>query len=588
MRIHIITKSDCHAKSTRSRMIILTMLLILSNMVRAQFEFEYIFDSIKNESSCSLFSDIIELDNGDFIVNGRDLANYYTQCIYKFSASGNLIKEKHFKDELKMPGYKQYDDEGSPLLVDKNGGYYMFLTYNPIFDTANINYVPGTFDAKIMMNKLNDDFEIEYSKEMSIGLDTVDWESLWAHYNSVFIPPFITIGTVIDDNGEGFVISYEKYIGEHPKHLWEHGNDSTFFLKTDYNLNVNTEGYYEHNRCNNKRHKNHLLHDNEENKYIYYTGSDWRENDATKKGFYIHVFDEDFHFVKESMLPNSDGLGYNTYRFRDNTSTCEGITLRRTSSHTTIIGGGTEIFNATNNTIEDYFAATCIEINDDAVLLDSMNFAHSDGDSPNYRTGVPSGCSIDFIDENRLFFGATPGAYYSYMLMPAVYQFFILRLLDRNLNTLDEVYYNAGVDSTVLWTNTLKATSDGGCIIAGLYRNYVENPNTIIPRACHSVLKKFPPEAFDGIEEAHANGLKVAFAYPNPGNAQLNIRTSLSDASVEVYDSQGKLIHYQSITDIITPISTDTWPSGIYFWRVLSGISTGVVTVAETGKWIKE
>ena len=588
MRIHIITKSDCHAKSTRSRMIILTMLLFLSNMVKAQFEFEYIFDSIKNESCCSIFSDIIELDNGDFILNGNDLVKYDSQCIYKFSSSGELIKVKHFKDELKKPGYRQHDNEGSPLLVDKNGGYFMFLTYNPIFDTANVNYVPGTFDAKIIMNKLDDDFEIEYSKEMSVCLDTIDWKNLWAHYNSAFTPPFITIGTVIDNNGEGFVISYEKYIGENPKHIWEHGNDSTFFLKTDYNLNVNTEGYYEHNRCNNKRHRNHLLHDNEENKYIYYTGSDWRENDATKKGFYVHVFDEDFNFVKESMLPNSDGLGYNTYRFRDNTSTCEGITLRRTSSHTTIIGGGSEIINVTNNTIEDYFAATCIEINDNAILLDSMNFAYSDGHSSNFRTGVPSGCCIDFIDENRLFFGATPGAYMSYVWMPAVYQYFILRLLDRNLNTLDEVYYNMGVDSTVMWTNTLKATRDGGCIIAGLFRNYVENPNIITFRAYNSVLKKFPPEAFDGIEEAHASGLKVAFAYPNPGNDQLNIRTSLRNASAEVIDSQGKLIHHQSITDITTPIDTSTWPSGVYFWRVLSNTTTGAVTVAETGKWIKE
>lgn len=172
--------------------------------------------------------------------------------------------------------------------------------------------------------------------------------------------------------------------------------------------------------------------------------------------------------------------------------------------------------------------------------------------------------------------------------MPAVYQYFILRLLDRDLNTLDEVYYNMGVDSTVMWTNTLKATRDGGCIIAGLFRNYVENPNIITFRAYHSVLKKFPPEAFDGIEEAHTSGLKVAFAYPNPGNDHLNIRTSLRNASVEVIDSQGKLIHHQSITDITTPINTSTWPSGIYFWRVLSNTTTGVATVAETGKWIKE
>lgn len=561
--------------------IILTLLLLLGSKAFAQHEFEYIFDSIKNETPCSLFHDIIELDNGDYILNGRDISKYYTQCIYRFSSDGELIKEKQFKDALKLPGYKQWDSEGSPLLVDKNGGYYLFLTYNPIFDTADVNYVPGTFDAKIMMKKLNDEFETEYSKEMSFCLDTVDWENLWAQYNSTYTPPFITMGTVMDDDGDGFIISYEKYIGKNPKHLWEHGYDSTFLLKTDYDLNIKKEGFYEHNRCNNKRHKNHLLYDREYNKYLYYTGSDWGELGA-KKGFYVHIFDDDFNFIEEHMLSNSDGFDYHTYHFRDGMATCEGITLKRTSSHTTIIGGGTDIHHVINNTFDDYYAATCIEINDDAVLLDSMNFAHSDWQSSQYRTGVPSGCSIDFIDENRLFFGATPSAYHSYIWMPAVYQYFILRLLDRNLNTLDEVYYNVGVDSTILWINTLKATSDGGCIIAGLFRNYVETTN-IIPRACHGVVKKFPPEAFDGIDEAHENGLRLAIAYPNPGNSHLNIRTTLPNAHVEVYDINGKLIHNQTITDIITSINSEKWHPGIYIWKVFSANKE-----AESGKWVKE
>ena len=69
----------------------IALLLVLSCNVFAQHEFEYVFDSIQNESPCILFNDIIELDNGDFFISGRDLA--FAQAIYfcRFSPNGELI-----------------------------------------------------------------------------------------------------------------------------------------------------------------------------------------------------------------------------------------------------------------------------------------------------------------------------------------------------------------------------------------------------------------------------------------------------------------------------------------------------------------
>jgi len=63
----------------------------------------------------------------------------------------------------------------------------------------------------------------------------------------------------------------------------------------------------------------------------------------------------------------------------------------------------------------------------------------------------------------------------------------------------------------------------------------------------------------------------------------LNIRTALQNAHVEIYDLSGKLIHKQQITDNITPITTTSWPSGTYIWKVLANGKE-----AESGKWIKE
>lgn len=550
--------------------IILTLLLLMGGKAFAQYEFEYVFDSIKNETPCSLFYDIIELDNGDFVLHGLDLTKYYSPCLYEFSPTGELIKEKLFRNDFELPGYNRlHNNVGSPFFSDKNGGYYLFLTYNPIFDTTNINFIPDTYDAKIIMNKLDENFDVEYSKEMKICLDTVDWNILWQPGSS---PPYIEIGTAFEDDGEGFIISYEKYIGANPSHLWNHGKDSTFFLKTDYDLNIIKKGFFEHERCNNLNHRNHFLYDRENDIYLYYTS-------IMHIGFYVRQFDSEFNLIKENVMKGTTGTGNHAIALRDEVYNCQGITLKRTSSNTTLVGSSAFIAHFSKKI---YFAGLCFEINDNAKLIDSMEFARDNGYTSTNKTAVPSGCSIDYFEDNKIFFGVTPHAWFSHGHFPE-FQYFVLRSLDRNLNTTSEMYYDMGVDSTALWINTLKATRDGGCIIAGHFRNYVENPHDNHPIAFHSVVKKFPPEAFNGIEEAHDNGLKVAFAYPNPGNNVLNIRTALPDSHVEVYDANGKLVFNQDITDIVTSIDVEKWSSGIYVWKVVSDGKE-----AETGKWVRE
>ena len=83
-----------------------------------------------------------------------------------------------------------------------------------------------------------------------------------------------------------------------------------------------------------------------------------------------------------------------------------------------------------------------------------------------------------------------------------------------------------------------------------------------------------------GISEAKVAKDQVE-VYPNPGRT-LNIRTALENAKIEVYDLSGKLIYSQEIIDNITPITTTSWPSGTYIWKVISNGK-----VAECGKWIK-
>ena len=96
------------------------------------------------------------------------------------------------------------------------------------------------------------------------------------------------------------------------------------------------------------------------------------------------------------------------------------------------------------------------------------------------------------------------------------------------------------------------------------------------------VLTKF--NAYLNIEEAHANKLHLAVAYPNPGGDVLNIRTGMRNATLQVYDLQGRIIHQQEVTDEVTNIDASKWNSGTYIWKLK--VENGKLKVEE-GKWVK-
>ena len=95
-------------------------------------------------------------------------------------------------------------------------------------------------------------------------------------------------------------------------------------------------------------------------------------------------------------------------------------------------------------------------------------------------------------------------------------------------------------------------------------------------------------QAFDGIEEPHAHGLHLAVAYPNPGGDVMNIRTALRNATLSVYDIQGRIVHEQEITDDITSIDASRWNSGTYIWKLTINNEQFTIKEVESGKWVKD
>lgn len=537
--------------------LLLSLLMFVScNMMFSQNEFEYVAGCAY--SDIIGYYDILEMDNGDFVVFGNKSSHDY---LGRFSESGELLSEVLRYNYL--PGYVSYNYEGVHILKDKNGGFYIFKTYNPILDVNHVNY-QGCVDSKIIMEKLDDSFEYVYHKEIQVSIDTTN-------HLLAGNPPRINIGTILDE-GDGFVICYEKYVGDNGFGTHFYGYDSTFFLKTDYNLNILKYGSLEHDECNFLRHRNHLLYDEEDKEYLYYASGNW--SDEFRRGLYLYRFDSDFNFIDDHLLARTEGLSNPAIYYRDSKGVVtSGITFKRTSSNTTIMMSGADYHYIPYG---HYTVAACVLMDDEAKMLDSVMFAKVESVS-GYSTSVPSMCSLDWKDENKIFIGATPYAYHSPQLHNSN-QYFVIRMIDKNLNTIGEVYYDLGV-TTALLTSTLKATNDGGCIIAGYFKDFGKTYKTY-----NNFIKKFPPEAFVGIEEPHAHGLKLAVAYPNPGGDVLNIRTALRNATLCVYDMQGRKIHEQEITDDITSVDASKWSSGTYIWKLT--IDNEQLTVEE-GKWIK-
>ena len=542
------------------------LLLFGGGMVFSQNNgFEYIFDT---EEPVKLFENIVELPDGNYV-----LYDSYNGCLCEFSSTGEFLKEKNIKSQV----LGRQQSRNTFLHVDNVGNMYIFRAYNPILDTTAGDYVPGVFDSRITISMLDEDFETTSTINIPVAIDTADWQNIWSDHSYLEREyPRIELGTVIEIENEGFVISFEKLIGEAHLHLWSHGLDSTIFYKIDYEGNVLQKNGLEHHKCTRDiRNKNHLLYDEGQDKFYFHMSSYW---DAEPRGFIVFQLDNDFNLIEENIMPKTQGYGNYTYYLRDTWSIIDGITLKRTSDHTTILGASMDLEIRANT----YWSAVCMEINDNARVLDSTQFGTMPRVDGIHRTSVPSCGSMDWVDENRIFFGYTPHALFSIVSgLPAEHQYFMLTLLDRNLNTTKELYYPVKADSTFLWVNTLKATSDGGCIIGGHFWNFVDNP-IYQKQYLQSVITKFPAEAFDGIDDPHHYGLQIAIAYPNPGNDELNIRTTLQNAVAEVYSLQGQLMCSQPLDDIITSFSTDSWPSGTYLWRVIKDGQ-----VCEHGKWVK-
>ena len=154
---------------------------------------------------------------------------------------------------------------------------------------------------------------------------------------------------------------------------------------------------------------------------------------------------------------------------------------------------------------------------------------------------------------------------------------------DKYMKRQGEWYYQKSPEYNHFFENMYYTKTDD-IIIMGEMRH--EKGGTVY---YEPYMVKFPASAFnpDNIEEAHANNLHLAVAYPNPGGDVMNIRTGLRNAVLSVYDLQGRKVHEQEITDDVTSVDASNWQSGTYVWKLgIRNEELGMKEV-ESGKWVK-
>jgi len=158
---------------------------------------------------------------------------------------------------------------------------------------------------------------------------------------------------------------------------------------------------------------------------------------------------------------------------------------------------------------------------------------------------------------------------------PYIAEFYVVTKLDEDLNIIwERFFYIEGG----FWLHSIEATNDGGCVILGRV--------SILGKYHIVLLKTDENGSINGIDDKLSDKItKELILYPNPGNAQLNIRTAVQRIGGEfkMYDISGKLVFQKHITESITNINTEQLPSGAYIYNY---IHEGVVI--ENGKWVKQ
>ena len=559
--------------------IIMLLLLHGSSMVSFSQEWQHkiMIDSLEYYHRFQ----IRQLSNGNFLSPAAHVLRESTQePWYTESPAVILISEDGedlARNNFFRPGYCTISYS---CTFEKGDYYYLLTTYSPEHFPGSFNHFENydnpPSDAKLSLLKLDKELNLVESYDHSWPIDTYeDHGGSWEIYPNGFSGN-IYLFTAFEED-DNIVGAYWKSVSfDNPSR----GDDTLFFFRMNFDGKIlnrkavdvlegkssaDTRGL----RVNRYRGDHFVATDS---CYIFYRIGN--TTNGTNASACAEYYDKDFNFIKERYLVPDYIPGYGDYDLRN-------ITVRRSNHNTTYLS--TQIRSYENPQHDE--DVRLYEINDDVnstlPYLEKVKYIDRGTEEWDHTSLLSS---VDLIDDSTLCYVTELycGFYTS------LDSWIVIEHLDYNLDTISTLYY--GVDNGMSENlYDILRTKDGGVVIvhgsSSLYEDYA-----------YYVVTKFPASAFGfvNIEEAHAHGLKVAVAYPNPGRDVMNIRTGLRNATLQVYDMQGRKVHEQEVTEEVTSIDASKWSSGTYVWELRAGNGNGSGNgngnengILESGKWVK-
>ncbi len=523
-------------------------------------EWEHSIAYSMDDDECFELYDAIEMTNGNVALSSifyykSGAGDFYSAhpAVTLLSANGQeMARKDYFRPCYCTTSY-------APYLFENNGCLFALMTYSPDHDSTYFNYFKNydnpPADAVLGLYKLDSDLDIEESFEHSYVIDTFECRSEQWENNPNEHSGNLFLFSAFEDDGD-IVGAYFKMVSH--DYFNPRGHDTLFLFRMNFNGEIiQRKGYEWHTQGGMMQwsyRRNHFV--KTDSHYIFFAGSNQSGHQGT--AFY---YDKDFNLIRTRYM---DHVG------QPASNSITNISVKRSHHNTTYLV--TSSVSNANSSMRD---VRLYELDDD--IANQSNIIpfvqHIERKTDNYD--LPAILqSVDLAENNTLFF--------AYTLNVGFYDnkdsWMMVERLDTNLDTITTCYYDIEPDKRInSHAQCVTAAMDGGVLLVSRSKNLDDTNQR------WTTITKFPAGAFEGIEETHDNGLRVAIAYPNPGKDVLNIRTGLKDAWVEVYDLNGRMVYRQEITENVTSINAKGWPSGAFIWKV---IACG--KEAESEKWIKQ
>ncbi|MBI4646071.1 MAG: T9SS type A sorting domain-containing protein [Bacteroidia bacterium] len=168
--------------------------------------------------------------------------------------------------------------------------------------------------------------------------------------------------------------------------------------------------------------------------------------------------------------------------------------------------------------------------------------------------------NLDFIDTSNIYYGGTADMVIGYYFQSDT-SWYIINKFDSKLNLKWQKYYG-GDAYYKLWS--VKATSDGGCLLLGTRYNYLNHADM---RDIY-IIKLDENGNLTSINNPEIK-VKEIIVYPNPVTESIYLQTALKQSmDFEFYDITGKKVLQKKNVDSKSVINIKHLHSGMYFYRI--------------------